>query len=195
MGTGNQQSTYTNLEFVNAADGSPLSGTSTPTNIEPTGPAPAIPSGWVNQAFGPRRSARFVIRGVVSTAASTPGTLTLAILLGSTSIASTPAFTPAVSLSNGMWELTGDLVFRSVGGGGSVQCSAVLTIANSATATTSMEQIQCPANTAAASWVTSVDTTTSGTYVPIPFHVQATWSTAPAGDSITCLLLKLWADD
>ncbi len=197
MASGNPTSGFTDLNFVNNIDGSPLTS-ATPTNLEPstsTNPGPSLPSGWLNQAYGGRRSARFVIRGVVSTAASSPGTLALAILLGSTSVATTPAFTPAVSLSNGEWQLEGDLVFRSVGSAGSVQASALLSIANSATSTTAMEQIQCPANTAAASWDTAYDTTVGGTYVPVPFHVQATWGTAPAGDSITCLLLKLWADN
>lgn len=196
MASGLLTSVYTDLLYVNTIDGAALTS-STPTNIEPstsTNPGPALPSGWLNQAYG-RRSATFKVRGVVSTAASTPGTLTIAVLLGSTSVASTPAFTPAVSLSNGLWDLTGDLVFRSVGSAGLVQCSAILSIANSATATAAMEQIQCPANTAAGSWETAVDTTTGGTYVPVPFHVQATWSTAPAGDSITCTLLKLFCDN
>ncbi len=170
MASGSQQSAYTDLFYVNNIDGTPLTS-STPTNIEPassTNPGAAIPQAWLNQAYS-RRSVKFVVRGVVSTAASTPGTLALAILLGSTSVAATPAFTPAVSLSNGEWELEGDLVFRSPGSAGLVQCSAILSIANSATATAAMESIQCPANTAAASWDTAVDTTTGGTYVPVPF--------------------------
>lgn len=197
MASGLLTSVYADLLFVNNADGTPLTS-ATPTNIEPAtsaNPGPALPSSWLNQAYGARRSASFRARGVVSTAASSPGTLTIAVLLASTSVAATPAFTPAVSLSNGEWELEGDLVFRSVGSACQVQCSAILSIANSATATAAMEQIQCPANTAAGSWVTVFDTTTSQTFIPVPFHIQATWSTAPAGDSITCTLCKLFCDN
>jgi hypothetical protein len=193
---GNLTSGYTNLTYVNTGDGTPLV-TSTPTNIEPALPAPgpALMSWWLNSGFAPGRTVHFIARGVVSTAAASPGTLTLGVALAGTTLQSTPAFTPAVSLNNGWWEMEGDLVFRTGGAAAQVQCSGQLTIAASATAASDMASYPFPANSAAASWETAVDATMAGAYTPVPFHIRATWGAAAAGDSIACLLVKLWPDN
>lgn len=199
MASGNPSSGFADLLYVSVIDGTPLTS-ATPTNIEPansTNPGAAIPSQWLNQAYDTSRSLSFVAKGVVSTAASTPGTLTMAVAVGATPtvLCASPAVTPAVSLSNGYWEIRGDLVVRSAASAGLLQCSAVLTMANGATATTDMVSFGMPQNLAAASWPVAADATVAGTYVPLAFHIRATWSTAPAGDSIACLTLKLWADN
>lgn len=199
MASGDPSSPGTDLFYVNVVDGTPLTS-AVATNIEPsssTALGAAIPPGWLNQAYAPGRAMHFIARGVISTAASTPGTLTMAVAVGATPtvLASSPAVTPAVSLANGLWEMEGDVIVRSAGTAGLLQCSGIWSLSNGAAATTPAIAIPFPQNLAAASWPVAVDTTVAGTYVPLTFHIRATWSTAPAGDSITCLALKLWADN
>lgn len=191
-----QSGTLTDLIYTSLAAGVPFTSAGG-ANIEPqsgTNPAPALnPLVHFQLPYGEGKTFEWMAAGVVSTAAAAPGTLTLSFAIGpaATVLVAASAFTPAVSLSNGYWQMRGFTTLQSVGSAGQWLSHGTLKMANSATATADMIEYQMPANTAVASWLVTYDTTQVTVAGAYGLHVRATWSTAPAGDSITCAEFKI----
>src|SRR5258708_39648594 len=104
---GNTAPLPTDLLYVNEVDGTALTAAGA-TNIEPntaTNPSPSVPFGYLQMPYGQGRAFHWIASGVVGTAAATPGTLIMALAIGTTPtvLVATAAITPATSLSNGEW--------------------------------------------------------------------------------------------
>ncbi len=73
-------------------------------------------------------------RGLITTAASAPGTLALKVLIGATILATGTSVTLPTSLTNGGWTLEGELTVATTGTSGKVAFNGEFKINNSASA-------------------------------------------------------------
>lgn len=123
---------------------------------------------------------RLRAKGVFTTAA-TQGTLTWIVKIGTTTVASTGAQTPPPSRTNGYWELECDLVFRTVGGSGTVFVQGLWSIQGlnigAVTANTFYWPIR--GNSADPPAVVTIDTT-AGNLIDIQL------TTSNANNTLTC---------
>lgn len=183
--------TQAELIFAGFTAGSAnTTGSSTAVCISPRGnttPLPYIPPGFFNAAYGANRKLRIVTRGIVSSASSTPGTLTLAAYFATsdtatpgTSVAASGAFTPATSLSSAIWEFDA-----------TITCGAPGTTPNL------YAMGRCavnPTTAAGASYGVGGTSAVTALTTEAAYYIQmvATWSTAASGDTITMYDTEVW---
>lgn len=161
--------------FVSSGeDGSALTNTTTATSIIPAARKITLPSGFFDRVG---KRLHIEAAGRISTAAATPGTLTLDIRLGSTVVFNGGASgTLATSASNLTWKIEMDLVCRAIGTSATVLGTGKLFCAG-LSATTPMMLLP----TSAPAVGNTFDSTASQT-----LDLFATWSVASASNSITC---------
>lgn len=185
--------TGTQAELIAAGfvAGTPLTNTTTQTVISPRGNTTGLPylkPAFWDTTYGTNKALRVVTRGVISTAASTPGTLTLGVYFASSDTATvgsstgmvTGAFTPATSLANAIWEFEATLV-----------CTAPGPVPNMF----SMGQLSINPTTASGlSYGVGGTTATTTLSTQNPYYIQfvATWGTASASNSITMYETEIW---
>jgi len=155
------------LTFTQTADKA-VTNTASATSLLGTGNgSPTIPA----NAAAAGRTFRLRLSGTIGTAA-TPGNLTLALKLGTTTIAAATLAALPASASGAGWQAEFDVTFRSAG-------SAATVIATGAVAHDS------GTGRGGASLNPGGNTATVDTTAALAFDVQATWSTANAGNTIT----------
>ena len=176
----------TEVLFNGFVAGTALTNTTTSTIISPRGNTtslPMLPANFFHPSYGSNKAIHVVARGVVSTAASAPGTLTITVYfatsdtatVGTSTGAASGAFTPAVSLANAIWELEVDIT-----------CTAPGSTPNF----TSMGQLQV-SPTAASGLIYGVGGTSTTSAAGLSteqnnwIQVGAAWGTASASNSIT----------
>lgn len=182
--------TQPELIFAGFTAGSPLSNSTTATCISPRGnttPLPYLPPGFFSAAYGANRKLKIIARGIVSSAASSPGTLTIAAYLATTdtatlgtSIAATGAFTPATSLSAAIFEFDATLT-----------CAAPGPTPN----LFSMGRLEVnPPAAAGASYGVGGTSAITALSTEAAYYVQiaATWGSASASNSITMYDTEIW---
>ena len=161
--------------FVSAGeDGSALSNTTTPTSILSAARKITLPSGYFS-----RVGRQLIVRaaGRISTAGSSPGTLTMSMRLGATTVFDGGASgTLAVSASNLTWLLELVLTCRAIGSAGTLLGVGRL---HSAALSASTPVALLPASAPAAG--SSFDTSQSHV-----LDLFAAWSVANASNSLTC---------
>lgn len=180
--------TQAELVFAGWTAGAALTNSTTQTVISPRGnttPLPFLPAAFFSAAYGTNRVLRFVARGVISTAASAQGTLTLGLYVagsdtatvGTSTGAVTGAFTPAASLSNAIWEFEVDLICTAPGSTPSFASMGQLTIQPTAGTTAGI----------GAGIGGTATTSSAGLSTESAWYLQmvATWGTASASNSIT----------
>jgi hypothetical protein len=158
--------------------GTALTNTTAATSILPAAERFNVPSNiWeVGTAFNVR------VGGRISTAGSTPGTLTIDFRVGSVIVASFTTGTLAVSASNLTWLVDVDFITQTVDAGTG---TTLLALGNfySAALSAATPQLSLPASSPAVG--TGYDNTVSGF-----FDCFGTWSVASASNSIRCDLFK-----
>lgn len=99
-----------------AEDGAALANSTTPTSLLPSiRKVAAVPLGYFDRIG---RVIPFMFSGRISTLVTTPGTLSLALRLGSTDIFSSGAMAlNTTAQTNVHWLLEGELIVRAIGGG------------------------------------------------------------------------------
>jgi hypothetical protein len=153
------------------ADGSALSGSTTPTSILKADCKPTV----FPQQFPAIGSAFLVFaHGRVSTAASTPGNLTLDLRFGSTVIATSTAMALATSQTNIAWSTHLLLIARVIGTAANFMHNGPIQSAALSTTPTHWQ-------TSAPAVGSNVDLTTSQAV-----DLFATFSSNSASNSITC---------
>lgn len=158
----------------NYQDGSALTNTTTATSIIPAAEKFVLPS----NIFFPGTRLHLSAAGRISTAASTPGTITLDLRFGSTVVFNGGASpTLATSASNVTWKLEADLVCRAYGTGTSTTLLGTGVLTSAALSATTPIML-LPASSPAAG--TGFDCTASQTA-----DFFATWSVASASNTIT----------
>lgn len=181
--------TQAELLYAMPSAGSALSNTTTKTVISVNSATvdPCIlPANFMLPTYGVNKTIKVVARGVISTAASTPGTLTVGIYPDTsagtpvaTSLAPTGAFTPATSLSNAIWEYECD-----------IQCTAT---GSSGTWLALGQMLVSPTAASGLSYgVGSSTAVTLSTQTSYFLEMAATWGSASASNSITCSQLYVW---
>jgi hypothetical protein len=164
--------TWSGLLVSQQGVGPALSNSTTPTSILLGQAKWVLAANWFEAAG---KKLRIKAHGKISTAAATPGTLTLDVRFGSTVVSAFGASpTLATSITNGTFDLEADLTVQSVGSGTSATVLAVgklITAAN-----TALIQL-LPATAPAAG--SGFDSTVS-----FAIDVFATWSVASASNSI-----------
>lgn len=151
--------------------GAALTNTVTATSLLPSGAQFNFPSNYWQ--IGTR--IRVTAAGILSTAASAPGTLTLDFRVGGTVMASAVTGTVVTSLTNVAWDLHFDLTLQAIGNGTGANFYAngkLLTTAQSAAT---------PIVLASGTAVTSGFNSTGSNYL----DVFGTWSVASASNTIT----------
>jgi hypothetical protein len=182
--------TQPELIFKQFVAGSALTNTTTATIISPRGnttPLPYIPPGFFSAAYGANRALRIVARGIVSTAASTPGTLTIASYFATTdtatpgtSVAASGGFTPATSLSSAIWEFDATITCSAPGPTPNLYAMGRLEVNPTAAA-------------GAAYGVGSTSAVTAlSTEAAYYLQIQATWGSASASNTITMYDTEVW---
>jgi hypothetical protein len=133
------------------------------------------------------------MRGVISTAAATPGTLTIGVYFAATDTATvgtstglvTGAFTPAASLSAAIWEFEADLHCGAPGLVPNLYGIGIFTYAPTAPSTIA------PVGAAVGVGGTSA-TTGLSTEAAYFVQVAATWGSASASNTITMYETEIW---
>jgi hypothetical protein len=118
------------------------------------------------------KTVRVSVKGVATLTATTPCTLTFLVKLGSTTVATSAAYTPATAVTNGYFEAYADITCRTTGGSGTVMCQGLALIALTAIA-------------AANIGVTSTAATTVDTTASQVLDVQVTQSNATNAQTVT----------
>lgn len=155
---------FRRLLNAEVADGTTITAAAETSLYSSTVPVPG-------NSLTPGRTVRFEYFGILSTAVAAPGTLTFKVKLGSTVIATVTTPTLVTSLSSNGFSLTGYLVCRTAGAGGTFEGNAVFSVVSETTGLPVITDRGLGHNV-------SVDTTAS-----IPFGVTATFSAT--GNSIT----------
>jgi len=163
-------------------DGTALTNTTTPTSILAGAAKFTLPSNWWRIG----RELRLRAAGRISTAASTPGTLTFDARLGSVVVFSGGAsVTLATSASNLTWVLDMYLTCRSIG------ASTIATILGSGLLTSAVLSATVPVQLLPASSPaagTGFDSTAAAV-----LDLFATWSVANASNTLRCDQFSVWA--
>lgn len=133
-----------------------------------------LPAQWL-EFIGQKM--RIKAGGVMSTAASTPGTFTWTVMFGSIAVYGGGASgTLATSASSAPWKLEIDLTVRSVGSGTGATVEGSGTFMSAALSTaTPIQLLSCPGS------LTGFDST-----VACVVDLQGTWSVASASNTLTC---------
>lgn len=154
--------------------GSALTNTTTQTSVLNGQAKFTLPAQWL-EFIG--QKLRVKAAGVMSTAASTPGTFTWTVMFGSIAVYSGGASgTLATSASNAPWRLEIDLTVRSVGSGTAATVEGDGEFKSAAlSATTPIQVMACPGS------LTGFDSTVASVV-----DLQGTWSVASASNTITC---------
>jgi len=174
------------VPLINAqVDGSALSNTTTATSILPGAAKWTYPAGFF---AAPGYHLKVYAAGKISTAASSPGTLTLDFRIGSVVVFNGGASgTLATSASNVTWELDMDMTVRSIGNGTSATILGTGKLISAALSATTPIQL-LPTSSPAAG--TGFDSTTAAVC-----DLFGTWSVASASNTITLnqfLLTSVW---
>jgi hypothetical protein len=159
---------WTQALATSRENGTALTNTTTATSILPAAERFNVPSNLWNLGT------RFVVTlgGKISTAASSPGTLTLDCRVGSVIVFTGTTPTLATSLANASWEAEIKLTAQAVGAGTATQLSGIGHIVINGT------YIPLPATSPGLG--TGFDNTVSGF-----FDCFGTWSVASASNTIT----------
>lgn len=177
----------TEVLFNNFVAGAALTNSTTQTAISPRGnttPLPFLPAGFFHPTYGANKGIRIVARGVISTAAATPGTLIIGVFFATSDTATvtaggqvgvTGAFTPATSLANAIWELEADITCTAPGSTPNLFTLGQLSVNPTAA---SGAQYGFGATSAASNAALSTE---QNNWI----QVVATWGTASASNSIT----------
>lgn len=156
-------------------DGTALSNTTTATSILAPAAKFTVPANF----FDIGKVLRVKAAGRISTAASTPGTLTLDVRLGSVVVFNGGASgTLATSASNLTWDLEATLTCRSIGASTSATLLGVGRLVSAALSATTPIML-LPVSSPAAG--TGFDSTAAAV-----LDLYATWSAASASNSIRC---------
>lgn len=175
-------SAYSWVETLVASqvDGSALTNTTTATSILPASSKIILPAGFIDRLG---KGLRIRASGRVSNVVTTPGTLTLDVRFGSTTVFTGGAMNlNATAQTNATWELDLELLARAVGtsasllGVGSWRSRSV--VGSVAAASGGVGTLLLPDTAPAAG--TTFDSTQSQTV-----DLFATWSIANASNSIT----------
>lgn len=105
---------YSQTVITAQANGPALSGSTSATSLLPTPAVYTIPANafsYIGQQLKVRA------QGIITTAASTPGTLTLALYLAGSSWCASQAMSLATSLTNSTWEAEFLVTIRALGNG------------------------------------------------------------------------------
>lgn len=156
------------------AAGPALTNTTTQTSVLNGQAKFTLPAQWL-EFIG--QKLRIKAAGVMSTAASTPGTFTWTVMFGSISVFSGGASgTLATSASSVPWKLEIDLTVRSVGSGTAATLAGSGTLISAGlSASTPTQILACPGS------LTGFDSTVASV-----LDLQGTWSVASASNTITC---------
>ncbi len=171
--------------------GAALSASVTQTVISPRGnttPLPYLPANFFNPAYGANKAIKVVARGIVSTASSSPGTITAGVYFASSDTATvgtstgavTGAFTPATSLSSAIWEFEATLTLGAPG--------PVPNLYN-------MGAMQLnPAAASGLSYGVGATSATTALSTENPYYIQFvwTWGTNSASNSVTMYQTEIW---
>lgn len=178
------------LPFAEFTAGSALTNTTTATCISPRGnttPLPYLQPAFFHPSYGANKKLRVVARGIISTAASSPGTLTLAVYFATTdtatlgtSVAATGALTPPTSLSSAIWEFDATITCGAPGPVPNLYAMGRFSILPTAAAGSDY-------GVGGTSAVTSLSTEAA-------YYLQlaATWGSASASNSITMYDSEVW---
>lgn len=178
------------LVFASFTAGAALTNSTTASCISARGntvPLPYLQPAFFHPSYGANKKLRIVARGVVSTAASTPGTLTVAAYFATTdtatlgtSIAASGAFTPATSLSSAIFEFDATITCGAPGPVPNLYALGKL-------------EINPTAADGAAYGVGSTSAVTSlSTEAAYYIQIGATWGSASASNSITMYDTEVW---
>lgn len=166
--------------ITSQTDGSALTNTTTATSILPGAAKFVLPS----NLFQIGTKLRVKASGRISTAASTPGTITFDVRFGSVIVFNGGASgTVATSASNVTWDLEAELTCRSIGASTSATMIGTGRLITAALSTSTPIML-LPASSPAAG--TGFDSTASQTV-----DLFATWSVASASNTITCHAYEL----
>ena len=156
------------------AAGTALTNTTTQTSVLNGQAKFTLPAQWL-EFVG--QKLRILAGGVISTAASTPGTFTWTVMFGSIAVYGGGASgTLATSASSAPWKLWIDLTVRSVGSGTAATVEGSGTFQSAGlSATTPIQLLSCPGA------LTGFDSTVASVV-----DLQGTWSVASASNTITC---------
>ena len=161
------------LVYANTSvTGNSVSNTTTETNFASNYSIPA-------DECQPGRVYRVTARGVF-TSHSSPGTITMRVKLGTTTVGSTPAFTPIGFASTYGWETQFNITCITTGGSGSVEGQGWAKFQSTATAAQDLSM--------ANSSTVTIDTTSSQT-----LQLSAQWGSAFVSNNITLRQLVLEA--
>jgi len=163
-------------------DGTALSNTTTPTSIIAAAAKFTLPANFfvIGRELCVRASGR------ISTHASSPGTLTLDLRIGSVTVFTGGASpTLATSASNVTWVYDATVTCRSIGASTSATLLGTGTLITAALSTTTPIQL-LPASSPAVG--TGFDSTAAAV-----LDLFATWSAAQTGNSIRCDQFQCWA--
>lgn len=170
---------------VAQTDGAALSNTTTATSLLPGQAKWTYPAGFF---AAPGYHLKVYASGKISTAASSPGTLTFDFRIGSVIVFNGGASaTLATSASNVTWELEMDMTVRSIGNGTSATILGTGKFSSVALSATTPSML-IPASSPAAG--TGFDSTTAAVC-----DLFGTWSVASASNTITLnqfLLTSVW---
>lgn len=187
--------TQSELVFADFVAGTALTNSITQTTISPRGnttPLPFLPAGFFHPAYGTNKAIQFVARGVISTAASAQGTLTLGLYVAGSDTASvgtstgavTGAFTPSASLSGAIWEFRATLLCSAPGSTPNFNSMGTLQILPVAASATSVG-----AGVGGTGTTSNAGLSTEGAWY---LQMVATWGTASASNSITHYQTEVW---
>jgi hypothetical protein len=185
--------TATQPELIHSSfstGGSALTNSTTATCISPRGnliPLPYLPPAFFSPAYGANRKLRIVARGVISSAASSPGTLTLAAYWATTdtatlgtSIAASGALTPATSLSSAIWEFDATITCAAPGPTPNLYAMGHFSIV--------------PTAAAGADYGVGAVSAVTGLSTEAAYYIQigATWGSASSSNSIQMYDQEIW---
>lgn len=184
--------TQSELLFVQPSAGTPLTNSVTKTVISvnsATADPCILPANFALPTYGVNKVLHVRARGVISTDATAPGTLTVGIYpdtaagtAAATPLLATGAFTPAVSLSNAVWTLEGDIQVTATGSSGTWLALGAMNISPPAAAGASY----------GAGSSSAVTLSTQSSYF---LEVAATWGTALSTNSITCYQFLVYGEN
>lgn len=120
----------------------------------------------------PGRTIRITVSGIFSDDAVTPGTVTVVAKLGSTTVCSTGAQTPAAGVANGGWKAVIHVTCRTAGGSGTVMAHGAFENQGTALAESNW-------------WMVNTGTTTIDTTATQAIDVTWDWGTADSDNSTT----------
>jgi hypothetical protein len=150
--------------------GSAVTNTTTPTSVLPTPAVFTIPANY----FDVGRQLEIEAWGQVSTASSSPGTLTMSLYFAGATFCASPAFSLNTSASNDTWSCKWLVTCRAIGNGTNANAMFTGTMSSAALATTP-SLIPATGPTVSSGFNSTVSNA---------LDLYATWSTASSSNSI-----------